>query len=150
MKFRGWIIDDYQFELDRAQEVIKSVSQEMAVKIEPTFTQKFFWPLDEKKRPDFVILDLYNDTALDGMDIYECIRDEEKQLKQSGEGYRNFIGEKCYIILWSEFRGDPEATKYFEPRSYSDNRLVLCTVKSKVLLKNALIGCINRMQEEDI
>jgi len=150
MKCRAWIIDDFQIELDRAQEVITSTARDMDVTIESTPSQRFVWPLAENTRPDIVILDLYNDQALDGIDIYKCIREEEQHLKKNGGNFKNHINAECYIILWSSFLGSPEAMEYFQPRSYVDHRLTLCTVKSKVLLKNALTGCIKRMLEEDI
>jgi len=148
VNFRVWIIDDYQTQLDRALSVVRSAEQESGFTLDTKTSRDFTWPLDIQQRPDLVILDLFDDDQdLAGREVYEKIRAEEKENTYE---HKNNIKADSYIILWSAFLGSQEAIDYFEPCSEKDRRLVLCSVKSKVLLKNAVLGCLARMKEEDL
>jgi CheY-like chemotaxis protein len=151
MKLRVCIIDDYQTEIERAQETLESITYKKSIEIETRPTTEFHWPLDTKERPDLVILDLENDNDpnIDGIHVYQLIREEERQLRRNGGSFNNSIDAECYILLWSAFRGSPKATDFFDAMSFKDNKLILCEVKSKVILKKMMASCIDRIEEEN-
>lgn len=140
MELHIWIIDDESSEIDRATEVIRQIESETGDTIYIESSKSFHWPLVPNTRPDLLILDIANHTNLDGIRIYRSIELERTQLTESKL--------TKFVIVWSAITGEETALKFFDEKIQQDDKLILCTVKSKLHLADVIRGCIDRLKEE--